>query len=238
MRSASLAIAMLLGALNAGGQILSLFPSREPVEALLLEEEGSALHLASLQPWGIEDALTSRLELSLSRPGIRLRTSLGWQDWPGLQAQIGEFEVMGPASMRLRPGLLLRAELLEGRLFHAVEVLLRMREPVNMSLRFRLREQGEAGIPARSGSEAMGIALGGSSLRLVWSRTWSPLRRAEDRLVLQCRGPSWWARCSLGSLSSQEWELGWTGGRRFASVRAVWHPWLGVSRGISLGIRL
>ncbi len=226
-------LALLLGGC-ALGQILSLEGPEDPL-IHFLDPQATQIRLRASQPWSFAQATCGNLAATYQGAKTSWNADLGWQDWQGLQAQSADLVMRGPALAGLAPGLRLRMEFLEGRRFHLLDFILAMEGPIKVGLRFRLDEQAESGISARSSSEAMALSISTQNMNAAWLRGLSAQGRVDDLLRLKWQGDTWNAAWTWGPAPGQELSLGWKGKKRFARLHLRWHPWLGVGRSLVLG---
>ncbi len=222
---------------GAQGQVLSIHPPVDPVLELIGRERGSRLSLESWQPWGLAGARLGEFSARLEPGPFQIAASLGWQGWGSLQVQTADLFIMAPLP-GLDAGFRVRAELLEGRTYHALDALVAMRGRAGLALRIRISERAEPGLAARSATEALGLSMTWGDVHASWMRGGSEQRPAEDILRLEWSRQSWEGIWTQGPGPVQELELGWRGRRRFAALRFRWHPWLGIGRGLVLGVKL
>ncbi len=231
------ALLLLFVAALARGQILSLDAPPDALQGVL-GPQPSEIRLEVFQPWGLADATTARWGANSNLGPLRWSALLGAEDWNGLAAQSLEVAVLAPLTSTLDAGLALRGETLAGRSWHLVDLLLATKGPLRLGLRFRLRERTEPNLASRAPSEALGLAVEMDSFAASWIHGAGPDGRRENLLRLDWFREAWTAGWTLGPDPVQELELAWRGGRRFAGLRLRWHPYLGMGRGLVLGMRL
>jgi hypothetical protein len=228
---------MLIWISGAQGQILSIHPPEDPLLILLGRERESHLCLESWQPWGFSAARLGELKVQFQPGPMLIVARVGWQSWGTLQVQTGDVFLTAPIP-GMEAGLRFRAELLEGRLFHALDGLLAMRGRTGIALRIRINEHAEPGVSARSTTEAIGLSMAFGNFHASWMRGGSEQRPVEDSYHLEWNRESWEGAWTHGPGPVQELELAWRGSRRFAALRFRWHPYLGIGRGLILGVKL
>jgi len=227
-----LLLILILLAGPAAAQLLSSFPLEDPWQGLLPREAPRA-ELASWQPWSLPGASALGLRLSGEAASLSGELSLEAQSWGSLSQ--GALTLTG-GMLRQGRGALLRWRI-EGQgaeSAEALDLILRMDEPLRAGLRLRLSEILGPGLRSREAPEALALAWSGEAAWLGWCHLWNPDGGGEDWLLLGRRAGDWGMVLSLGSGPWQGLDLRRRRGALGLVLRTRWHPWLGLSPGLVL----